>query len=496
MNSTQGAPRIIGRYAIFDPIASGGMASVHLGRLMGAAGFSRTVAIKRLHENLAADPEFVAMFLDEARIVARVRHPNVVPTLDVVASDRELLLVMEYIVGESLSLLLKRARAAKEQPPIPILVDVMASVLNGLHAAHEATDEKGEPLNIVHRDVSPQNILVGVDGVARVLDFGVAKAVGRMHHTRTGEVKGKIRYMAPEQVHGKEVTSAADVYSASIVLWEALAGQRLFSGDTDAEVLYRVLQGCSDPPSRFRQDVPAALDQIVLRGLEKDPANRFPTAKAMANALEAAVEPVTRGRVSAWVLASAGEDIRHRRDRLAEVESGAYLIPGAARASSPPLRLPIPIVPPGASDSSTITTAGQTRSTSESPPASLGPSLRRRSRAALAWSLVAGVVLVLALASSAFVGRPSKPAPSAQSALPSVAAQPSIEAPATTEAPLPAPAASSPLPVASSEARADASAPPRKATATPMPTAASRPSPKPPSSRPKPHDLNSLLDSR
>ena len=210
-------PRILGRYALFEAIASGGMASVHLGRLMGPVGFARTVAIKRLHETFAHDPEFVAMFLDEARLAARIRHPNVVPTLDVVAEQQELLLVMEFVAGESLSLLLKNARARDVPPPIPVLVDVMIGVLHGLHAAHEAKSEKGEPLDIVHRDVSPQNILVGTDGVARVLDFGVAKAVGRAKHTREGQLKGKMQYMPPEQITGKSVTRSVDIYAASVV---------------------------------------------------------------------------------------------------------------------------------------------------------------------------------------------------------------------------------------------------------------------------------------
>jgi serine/threonine-protein kinase len=314
-------PRIVGRYALFDAIASGGMASVHLGRLMGPVGFSRTVAIKRLHESFATNPEFVAMFMDEARLAARIRHANVVATVDVVAQDRELLLVMEYISGESLSLLLKRARAESKPTPIPVVVDIVVNALNGLHAAHEATNEKGEPLDIVHRDVSPQNILVGTDGVARVLDFGVAKAVGRMHETRTGQLKGKIRYMAPEQITGRGVTRTADIYAAAVVLWEAVAGQRLVTGETDAEVMFRVLEGRVEPPSRVRPDVPRALDEIIVRGLQPKPGDRFATAQEMANALVSAVPAVPRSAVAAWVADNAGEAIQQRKDHVAVVES-------------------------------------------------------------------------------------------------------------------------------------------------------------------------------
>src|SRR5262245_49268372 len=163
------------------------MATVHLGRLLGPVGFSRTVAIKRLHAQFSQDPEFVSMFLDEARLAARIRHPNVVPTLDVVATGGELFLVMDYVAGESIAKLLRAVATKKEMVPIRVIAATMAGALHGLHAAHEAKDERGEPLGIVHRDVSPQNILLGADGVPRVLDFGVAKAIGRVQTTQEGQ---------------------------------------------------------------------------------------------------------------------------------------------------------------------------------------------------------------------------------------------------------------------------------------------------------------------
>jgi eukaryotic-like serine/threonine-protein kinase len=170
------------------------MATVHFGRLVGAVGFSRIVAIKRLHPHLAKDKEFTSMFLDEARLAARVRHPNVVPLLDVAAMGEEVLLVMEYVPGVPLASLLRAVSAKGELVAPDVAAAVVCGVLHGLHAAHEATDEAGAPLHIVHRDVSPQNILVGVDGVPRVLDFGVAKAEGRMHTTRDGTLKGKLAW--------------------------------------------------------------------------------------------------------------------------------------------------------------------------------------------------------------------------------------------------------------------------------------------------------------
>ena len=197
---TSESPLLVDRYAIYDAIASGGMATVHLGRLIGTAGFLRTVAIKRLHSQFAHDADFTAMFLDEARLASRIQHPNVVSTLDVVMNDNELLLVMEYVRGESLSRLIRRARDRGVPLPPRVVVAIMSGALHGLHAAHEAVDEKGALLGLVHRDMSPQNVLVGTDGVARVLDFGVAKAAGRVHTTRDGDIKGKVLYMPPEQL--------------------------------------------------------------------------------------------------------------------------------------------------------------------------------------------------------------------------------------------------------------------------------------------------------
>ncbi|MCW5837256.1 MAG: serine/threonine protein kinase, partial [Labilithrix sp.] len=226
----------VGRYALGAPIARGGMATLHLGRLVGSAGFARTVAIKRLHRHLCADPSFLDAFADEARLAARIRHPNVVPTLDVVSTEAsaaapgELLLVMEYVDGESLSAL---ARQAKAPLPPPIVVAIVSEMLHGLHSAHEARSEDGQPLGIVHRDVSPQNVLVGADGVARLVDFGIARATGVRRGSSTGEgdLKGKLAYMAPEQIRREPVTRKTDIFAAGIVLWELLTGRRLFSSD-------------------------------------------------------------------------------------------------------------------------------------------------------------------------------------------------------------------------------------------------------------------------
>ena len=241
----------LGRYVLFDAIARGGMATIHFGRLSGPVGFSRTVAIKRLHANFATDPEFVAMFLDEARLAARIRHPNVVPTLDVVATHGEVFIVLEYVAGESLAKLWRAHHDKGEIVPIPFSMAIMAHTLHGLHAAHEVTDEHGEPLGMVHRDVSPQNVIVGTDGIARVLDFGVAKAAGRLQETGdSGALKGKLAYMAPEQLTGRSVSRQTDIYAASVILWELLTGKRLVDGDNDAQRAAKVLSAVETQESR------------------------------------------------------------------------------------------------------------------------------------------------------------------------------------------------------------------------------------------------------
>jgi serine/threonine-protein kinase len=328
------ARKVIGRYALYDEIAAGGMATVHLGRLLGPVGFSRTVAIKRLHPHLSRDPEFVAMFLDEARLAARVRHPNVVPTLDVVATKGELFLVMEFVQGESFAKLLR----TPEPIPVRIVASVIAGALHGLHAAHEAKDERGEPLGIVHRDMSPHNIFVGVDGVARVLDFGVAKATGRVQTTREGHVKGKLAYMAPEQVYGR-TTRQSDIFSISIVLWEALTRERLLVAENEGQTFEKLLLSELPPPSSLAKDVPAGLDAIVMRGLDRDLGRRYATARDMADEIEACVGLASTSQVGAWVEGVAHALIVERSQLVAEIEkatSEAWSANPSLQSTPPP----------------------------------------------------------------------------------------------------------------------------------------------------------------
>jgi serine/threonine-protein kinase len=307
----------IGRYEILCAIASGGMATVYLGRVRGIAGFERLVAIKRCHPHLRQDAEFAAMFLDEARLAARIRHPNVVPTLDVVDDGESLCLVMEYVEGAQLSALLKAARAREEPLPAAIGVRVVLDALEGLHAAHELKGSDGACLDLVHRDVSPQNMLVGVDGVTRLADFGIAKATGGSVTTRSGEVKGKVAYMAPEQLLALGVTRRSDVYAAGVVLWELLVGQRLFRADSDAALINQVLRARPEAPSTKGALTTAALDAAVLRAMAASPEDRFETAQAFAEAIEAAgVAPATVRNVASCVRELVGEGLSARRSLL------------------------------------------------------------------------------------------------------------------------------------------------------------------------------------
>jgi serine/threonine-protein kinase len=311
------------------------MASVHFARLAGQGGFERTVAVKRMHKHLASDPEFSAMFLDEARLAARVRHPNVVATLDVGSDGGELYVVMEYVHGEPLSRLIKFVAGEAEQIPFDVVSAIMTNVLAGLHAAHEIKGKDGESLELVHRDVSPQNILVGADGIARVIDFGVAKARGRLMTTQDGKVKGKLGYMAPEQLRGERIDRRVDIYAAGVVLWELLTLVRLFVTKDDATTIENLLSRKVEPPSAFAADVPPALDEVVMRALARDPAQRFDTAKQMAAALEAAVPVATQAKVGEWVELTARVPLYRRAQILADIERATTVGPPPADLLEP-----------------------------------------------------------------------------------------------------------------------------------------------------------------
>ncbi|HSO34777.1 MAG TPA: serine/threonine-protein kinase, partial [Labilithrix sp.] len=305
-------PRIVGRYLLGDPIAAGGMATVHLGRLLGPAGFSRTVAVKRLHAHLATNPDFVRRFVDEARIASRVRHTNVVQTLDVVSSHGELLLVLDYVHGESLARLRRLATSAGRAIPPNVASGIVGAVLRGLHAAHESRSARGAPLDLVHRDVTPQNILVGADGVARVLDFGIAQAAGLSQESVTRDVKGKIAYMPPEQLSGEPLDRRADLFAVGVVLWEVLAGERLFRGDDVNSTIDAIYRREAPRLSDRTLGLAPAIDDLLARALAKNASERFASADAMARAVEAALPPASDREIADWV-AEIGREVLAER---------------------------------------------------------------------------------------------------------------------------------------------------------------------------------------
>jgi len=282
--------RKFGRYRLKYQIASGGMASVFLAGAAGAAGFEKPVAIKRMHPHLARRKAYVDMFLDEAKITSRINHPNVCQVFDFGQTDGAYYMAMEYLVGEPLTTILAhvKRRTLYEAPQWQaIAARVCASVGEGLHAAHELRDNEGQPLDVVHRDVSPSNIIVTFDGGVKVVDFGVAKARGRIHQTTTGTLKGKFSYMAPEQVSGHAVDRRSDVWSVGVCLWEMMTCKRLFRRPSEMETLIAVGQGEIDHPSVVNPAVPESLATIALKALSRDPAARYESTRAMSRDLEA-----------------------------------------------------------------------------------------------------------------------------------------------------------------------------------------------------------------
>ncbi len=278
-------PSRIGRYRILCELGHGGMAVLYLARAVGPAGFERLFAIKTIHEQLTRDPAFVDMFLDEARLAARIQHPNAVAVYEVGEEDGRYFIAMDYVNGETLAHTLTRSWKQKTPFPIALTVHVGESICEALHAAHELTNARGEPLGVVHRDVSPQNVMIGYDGIARIMDFGVAKAADRLVHTRSGTHKGKVAYMAPEQVKGGTIDRRVDLFALGVVLWESLVGKRLFKDANDFATAERVRECRVPPPESVRGEVPEALGRIVMRALARDPEARYPTARALGQEL-------------------------------------------------------------------------------------------------------------------------------------------------------------------------------------------------------------------
>lgn len=310
------ASHALGRYELLIPIASGGMAMVWAARLKGTRGFQKIVAVKTMLPKLSDDPTFEQMFLDEASLASQIRHPHVVEILDLGEQDGVLYLVMEWINGVPLNQLMKAARRSGGVH-LPVAVRIVMQACAGLHAAHELRDRSGQLVGLVHRDVSPQNILVSYDGVAKVVDFGVAKATALGGGaTAAGQIKGKVAYMAPEQIKGDAVDRRIDVFAMGIVLYALTTGKHPFRKDSEAATLYNILEGGPIvPPRMIVPGYPAQLERVVQQALARDPAKRFPTANDLLRALDQALPSSMRASTDEDVGAFVRGLFSERRER-------------------------------------------------------------------------------------------------------------------------------------------------------------------------------------
>ena len=391
--------RQLGRYEILTQLASGGMASVYVARAQGVAGFERLVAIKVLHPHLAYEEEFISMFLDEARLAARVRHTNVVPTLDISDSLGDgYFLVMEYIEGTHFGTLIGRAAQRGERLARPIVCRILLDTLEGLGAAHRLTDEKGRPLKLVHRDVSPHNILVGADGIARLTDFGVAKADERLASTRAGQFKGKLAYMAPEQASSGETDHRSDLFSIGVMLWESLTGRRLFKGDSRAATLNKLLGGTVTKPSMVWREL-EPFDEVVMKALSRDPDSRFQTAEELSEALDIAAGPggVAKIRdVAETVRTLDGPKLQDERERVRR----AIVLLGRPDITESEIPMPRESTAPGRGPESEAHDAVPLAATAPSPPSEKEPLPMASSGS----NMLKWLVMILALAVVLYAG--------------------------------------------------------------------------------------------
>jgi tRNA A-37 threonylcarbamoyl transferase component Bud32 len=318
-----GVVEAVGKYRIVFPLGQGGTADVFLAVAEGPSGFQKLVVVKVLRKSLASDEDFRQMFLSEARLAARLHHPNVVQTNEVIEVDGAPVLVMEYLDGQPLSQVIVRGRQGGFT--LAMQLRVVADALAGLHAAHELADFDGTPLGVVHRDVSPHNLFVTLEGHAKVLDFGIAKLERSLVETEVGTVKGKLRYMAPEHLAGDKLDRRADVYAAGVILWEAVTGERMWKTASEQEIRARVLAGDLPMPEAIRADVPAPLARICRRALSRSPADRHATAQQLADELEAAMGELglaaTHKEIGAAV-ARLFADVRAETKRAIETKLG------------------------------------------------------------------------------------------------------------------------------------------------------------------------------
>ncbi|HZF48312.1 MAG TPA: serine/threonine-protein kinase [Polyangiaceae bacterium] len=318
---------VLGRYELLLPIAQGGMATVWAARQKGSRGFSKTVAIKTMLPGLSDDPQFEEMFLDEAGLAAKIQHPNVAQILDLGEENEILYIVMEWVDGEALSTVASAAKKSSTALPQTVMLRIISQACAGLHAAHELKDENDRLVDLVHRDVSPQNILVTYDGIVKLVDFGVAKAVGRMSETQGGQLKGKVPYMSPEQARGGKVDRRTDIFALGIVLYKLTLGVHPFAGSDDLTTLRNIVSRPVFPPRSKDPSFSPDLEQVILKCLDKDPDKRYQTMLELDRAIERVLAStgasLVDDEVGAFVRSIVGERGHKRRTAIRDAVKAA-----------------------------------------------------------------------------------------------------------------------------------------------------------------------------
>ncbi|WP_437960775.1 serine/threonine-protein kinase [Sorangium sp. So ce119] len=424
----------LGRYEILMPVARGGMAAVWAARLVGSRGFQKIVAIKTMLPEFGDDPAFEAMFLDEARLASRIRHPHAVEIVELGDENGVLYIVMEWVDGDTISTLNKQVKSTGGVP-LPILLRIASSICAGLHAAHELRDDEGKLVDLVHRDISPQNVMVSFDGIVKIVDFGVAKATGRLHETRVvGQLKGKIPYLSPEQLTSGKVDRRSDIFSLGVLLYTTLSGYHPFRGRTDAKTMENILRFAPVPLRELMPDVPFDLAVAIERALAKDPADRWNDCASFQRTLDQIAisigTPVTDGDVGRFVRETLGDIVAERRKKLATAiqladsrmtsrgERTTSTVRGDRRArqqQAPAGSTPLPatfagILPvslddaPPKSSSQAPPSAGLAQPVASAPPALVTPAPRPRRRWRRRFRLALFVVLLL-VSGAAFAAR-------------------------------------------------------------------------------------------